>query len=37
MKPKSYYNFDLVTVDTSNTDIRTETESLELFAKTKMV
>ena len=37
MHPESYYNFDLVTVDTSNTDIRKETELLELFAKTKMV
>ena len=39
MNPESYYNynFDLVTVDTSNTDIRKETELLELFAKTKMV
>ena len=37
MYPESYYNFDLVTVDTSNTDIRKETESLELFTKTKMV
>lgn len=37
MYPESYYNFDLVTVDTSNTDIRKETELLELFAKTKMV
>lgn len=37
MNSESYYNFDLVTVDTSNTDIRKETELLELFAKTKMV
>lgn len=37
MHPESYYNFDLVTVDTSNTDIRKETELLESFAKTKMV
>ena len=37
MHPESYYNFDLVTVDTSNTDIRKETELLELFAKTKLV
>ena len=39
MNPESYYNynFDLVTVDTSNTDIRKETELLKLFAKTKMV
>ena len=39
MHPESYYNynFDLVTVDTSNTDIRKETELLELFAKTKTV
>ena len=39
MHPESYYNynFDLVTIDTSNTDVRKETELLELFAKTKMV
>ena len=37
MHPESYYNFDLVTVDTSNTDIRKETELLELLAKTTRV
>ena len=37
MHPESYYNFDLVTVDTSNTDIGKESELLELLAKTKMV
>ena len=37
MHPENYYNFDLVRVDTSNTDIRKETELFELFTKTKMV
>lgn len=39
MHPESYYNydFDLVRVDTSDTDIRKEIELLELVAKTKMV
>ena len=39
MNPESYYNynFDLVTVDTSNTDIRKETELLELLSKSRLV
>lgn len=37
MHPEGYYNFDLVTVDTSNTDIGKETELLELLAKTTRV
>lgn len=36
MEPKSYYDFDLCTVDTSKTDIRKEAEWLRMIANAKV-